>query len=201
MNLNTQIVKMEHFPADLRKRISEARFERLSLDWQDVIRSWAVERLCIRCNVTYREIENLGRWRCGDHPLSLNRSGDGRNHREGRYECCGYAISPHDRQAFRGRWGRGCTASDHSEFERPYDERDRIILPPEVLRIVKGFLERGAHSAGGFVIPRLDEQTAQHRVLYGVPPRFAEPNSSVLGPAALWRSRAGIPVPEELGRL
>jgi hypothetical protein len=65
-------------------------------------------RVCVYCNMQYREIDNLGAWECAYHPGTLCQP-EGVMGR--RYKCCGQAF------------GRPpCRSCDHTMGERVYEK-------------------------------------------------------------------------------
>ena len=77
-------------------------------------------RTCVRCDVVYTELENLGTWHCSHHPGVLDnvwaRHVDARGNMRGTYSCCGRAPP------LRPAAADGCARCDHTDVEQPPEE-------------------------------------------------------------------------------
>jgi hypothetical protein len=91
--------------------------------WAKILVNWCQDTVrCGRCQTEYREIDNIGRLKCWQHPGELQ----DRQAREPEYTCC------HSKDWFQPASGKtGCVRADHiPEPEiRAYTERDDVPVP------------------------------------------------------------------------
>lgn len=92
----------------------------------DLIVEMGERRPCVRCAVTYRELDNLGTHRCAYHPGAICQYDDV-GVRRGNYECCNLSPKPGNRDYAAWRSRRGCTPTDHIEYGDQYLAEDMTI--------------------------------------------------------------------------
>jgi len=93
-------------------------------------------RRCLKCGVNYREINNLGKWSCRQHPGVWNDGVPGIYYDKDRYDCCGN----------QKRFGApldptGCIRADHTELASPYTEYNDVPLPPALMNAITIYKE------------------------------------------------------------
>lgn len=94
--------------------------------WNQTIREWKTEkRRCARCKVDYFEVDNIGRWKCWQHPcptLPMETT---------RWPCCNRLMK-------RGLTAepQGCVRADHTVLLVPYDEENNIPIPKVIFEKV-----------------------------------------------------------------
>ncbi len=99
----------------------------------------AQQRQCVVCNRGYTESENVGAWKCHQHPGRI---------RDCRWTCCNLPV-PWDvknEDAFYAAYPllrhRGCQRCDHRTVLRPYTEYDCIALSRSKLKAFAGVLAK-----------------------------------------------------------
>jgi len=109
-------------------------FFRLDRKTIDALQKWnTIELECARCNQTYYECNNIGRWKCSQHAREWNASRGGDFYEVGRWDCCGSNY----RKPLKGDAKWGCVRSDHTPIDAPYLVADDILLPKDLIRFVK----------------------------------------------------------------
>jgi hypothetical protein len=102
---------------------------RLSSSWKDWYESIAKEYItCGRCGIYYREIENIGAWKCKQHALEWNRFASGEFRERGRYDCCG-SIFIEDLSEFP----KGCVPADHAPLNTVHESPREEVVFPQIL--------------------------------------------------------------------
>ena len=103
-------------------------------------------RHCRRCDVPYREINNLGVWGCKYHPGRVNCVvNDGTL---GTWTCCAARAAQNPRRAH----DNGCVACDHVWEITGTDNEPRLLLDAHTARITLG-IERLAGKRGVGSLP------------------------------------------------
>jgi len=106
--------------------------------YYSIVNRWHRPRHCIRCGAFYKEIDNLGQWKCRNHPGDQVENSDTFNkHDPFTFSCCGlshwdeYAKTPSKKHIFEYRNPLGCTPCDHTIIPGApqYTEKDDIVLP------------------------------------------------------------------------
>lgn len=104
----------------------------LDKEWKDVVKRWQTLLLeCARCGTLYKEIDNIGTWKCHQHSLGWNYQGKGTFREKSQWDCCGEKMKhnlPGD--------PRGCVRGDHSPDDVVYSRKDDIVLPNVVLNFI-----------------------------------------------------------------
>lgn len=103
-------------------------FQNIPEDWVPLIRKYSTEhKYCIRCKRTFTEIDNIARWNCKQHCVSLKMVPP----QGGIWPCCGqinyygYANTT-----------SGCVSADHSTRYAAFTIYEDIWMPTTVASIV-----------------------------------------------------------------
>ena len=94
--------------------------EILSKEWAPLIVEWlSIRNICRKCGVVYYEIDNIGFWRCSQHPGFVQ--GD-------KWSCCGRPIL--------ARYiSNGCVPADHNLYVTgPYSIKNHIEVPMAIIK-------------------------------------------------------------------
>lgn len=113
--------------------ISPDLYYSVSKRLRDLLNLWIVEtRTCTSCGENYKEIDNLGSWRCAQHPLEAIY-----DQRKGYavYQCCG------KKKIGRSLGTNGCVRSDHTVLNIPYYDMHDIKLPKNLANIMPPYRE------------------------------------------------------------
>jgi hypothetical protein len=87
--------------------------------WSEKMRSYTKEKfVCVNCGMSYKESDNIGRWKCSQHPYFPSVSVGGI------WPCCGKLSKPKPVPM-----GGGCVRCDHTVLNCSYDSRHDIPLP------------------------------------------------------------------------
>lgn len=96
--------------------------------WQKAVRSWTRRVLtCESCGQQFRQINNIGRWRCSQHwwPGFPPKKGE-------KWRCCGKV------EVGTPSWkSEGCVPADHTLEEVPYDTGHDLLAPKTVFSFVR----------------------------------------------------------------
>lgn len=95
----------------------------LGADWDQVIARWATEdRVCVRCGLLYKEIENLGTWRCSQHAWPEPQGP--------RWTCCGQVVRVTPSPVVKA-----CVRADHCDLPgcREWTTEHDRFLPNELI--------------------------------------------------------------------
>ena len=122
---------------------------KLLVEWLTVVNE------CVKCKVLFKEINNIGFWRCSQHTaVSVN----------GIYPCCGRKISIVGSTTINN----GCVPADHnSQSKCPYTRINNVEIPAPIIKkwfdvsklkgiIVEEFEERRKKRQTGVKIARYD---------------------------------------------
>jgi hypothetical protein len=102
------------------------------------LRALHERRACVRCGASYKEIDNLGAWRCAFHPGVLGSGVADYNAPAHTYSCC--ARSPCGASAHYVHGARvGCLPADHVALDALVHDDDELLQglhePPLVIDI------------------------------------------------------------------
>lgn len=89
-------------------------------------------RKCVRCRVTYYELDNIGGWRCWQHTRGI---------KDGRFLCCNMPTNKYTAQEYydgcKDVRQRGCVQCDHTTQSEPYTELNGIVrVPVRIMQIL-----------------------------------------------------------------
>jgi hypothetical protein len=97
----------------------------LDEQWKNILQSYInTEYVCTRCEVKYKEIDEIGKWSCYQHVLDFNGDKRGENFGKNVYDCCGQSrpglsiTSPY-----------GCVRADHTALNVPYTQDHDVPVP------------------------------------------------------------------------
>lgn len=94
-----------------RLKTGDAFWDRELTDWENL------NLKCARCGVPFREIDNIGQWKCSQHcSVSVPTVGEV-------WSCCGRPVKAWIRP------NEGCVKADHSPNTAPFSNEDDIPLP------------------------------------------------------------------------
>jgi len=98
------------------------------------------ERRCAICKAMYREMENMGSWKCWQH------TGDLVNNM---WTCCRLVVTQFGRgedafyqSTFPPVNQQGCVRCDHKPSIRPYTRNDSVLLTSQQLKPFSGMAKR-----------------------------------------------------------
>src|SRR5688500_12169652 len=95
--------------------------------WIKILRQWEeIEKKCTNCGVLFKEINNIGQWKCMGHTRDWNDIGNGLNYGPNKWDCCGST----NRKKMNGvMYPNGCTRCDHTTLSSRLTNIDDIPLP------------------------------------------------------------------------
>lgn len=92
--------------------------------WASIIHKWSrIQQTCARCGAVFFEIDNIGLWKCKQHPMSL----DG----DLKYRCCGISVYNRTPKSI------GCVPCDHSSDGKIYIDSDVVTVPKVYMDLMK----------------------------------------------------------------
>lgn len=94
------------------------------LYWDTMLKNWTTIKLrCVKCGIMFREIDNIGRWECWQHPtIEIPAPGQ-------KWPCC-------QKKCKIGLTAdnRGCVKSDHSILLAPFDQAWNSPIPKIIFK-------------------------------------------------------------------
>ena len=152
-----------------RKGKERKGMDRDFLDWYEQA---LIMRVCKRCAKPFREIDNLGAWKCKYHPSAQNYRWAGDFHKEGTFDCCGLQDNnPRDSATYERSRPFGCTVADHTSKPggADYLEEDNIAIPLQYAGLFKLYVESSSVNLdkGVVVVRRYNKEVQDERRQFG----------------------------------
>ncbi len=100
----------------------ESAYLLLDEDWNNIIHKWNQEELkCTRCKMLFKEIENIGLWKCSQHASEYL---SGRTSQKQYWSCCNRIYLGNNSLK-----NIGCIKADHTTLKIPFNEDHDMPIP------------------------------------------------------------------------
>jgi hypothetical protein len=105
--------------------------------WIKIIYKWETEELrCVNCGLPYKEIDNIGKWKCKQHVSLWNDRVRGIKYGPDCWDCCG------DKVNFAGikhvpMKPRGCVPADHTTNPTAYTITNDVPIPANIFALIQ----------------------------------------------------------------
>lgn len=96
--------------------------------WLQLLKDWSsLDQMCGRCGQHYKEIENIGSWRCKQHAREWNSFTNGTFYGANAWDCCGSKFHENNSE-----YARACVPSDHNRLDFGYEKPENDVVIPRV---------------------------------------------------------------------